>query len=105
MKGKYYAALRYRKTPTAQRGKYIYEFADGERVTITAADEAVTEVDIRTLHRIRAEEIQTLVAQKGHFPPELPISQYPEKFVRSWLMHNWAQVVKTIEANPEQVPF
>ena len=52
MKGKYYGALRYRKTPTAQRGMYIYEFADGERVTITAADEAVTEIDVRTLHRI-----------------------------------------------------
>ena len=54
---------------------------------------------------IRAEEIQTLVAQKGHFPPETPIDQYPEKFVRGWLMHNWSQVVTTIEANPEHTPF
>ena len=54
---------------------------------------------------VRAEEIQTLVAQKGHFPPETPISQYPEKFVRGWIMHNWAQVVATIEANPEHIPF
>lgn len=54
---------------------------------------------------IKAEEIQTLVAQKGHFPPETPIEQYPEKFVRGWLMHNWAQVVETINANPEHVPF
>ncbi len=54
---------------------------------------------------IEAQEIQTLVAQKGHFPPETPIDQYPEKFVRGWLMHNWSQVVATIEANPEHVPF
>ena len=54
---------------------------------------------------ISAGEIQTLVAQKGHFPPETPMEQYPEKFVRGWLMHNWAQVVKSIEANPEHVPF
>lgn len=54
---------------------------------------------------IKAEEIQTLVAQKGHFPPETPIDQYPEKFVRGWLMHNWSQVVATIEANPEHTPF
>lgn len=53
----------------------------------------------------RAEEIQTLVAQKGHFPPETPIDQYPEKFVKGWLMHNWSQVVATINANPEHVPF
>ena len=54
---------------------------------------------------IKAEEIQTLVAQKGHFPPETPIDQYPEKFVKGWLMHNWSQVVTTIEANPEHTPF
>ena len=54
---------------------------------------------------IQAREIQTLVAQKGHFQPETPIDQYPEKFVRSWLMHNWSQVVATIEANPEHTPF
>ena len=54
---------------------------------------------------IEAKEIQTLVAQKGHFPPEMPIEEYPEKFVRDWLMHNWAQVVTTIEANPEHTPF
>ena len=54
---------------------------------------------------IVAKEIQTLVAQKGHFPPETPIEQYPEKFVRNWLMHNWSQVVATIEADPEHTPF
>ena len=54
---------------------------------------------------IKAEEIQTLVAQKGHFPPDTPIDQYPEKFVKGWLMHNWSQVVATVNANPEHVPF
>ncbi len=54
---------------------------------------------------IKPKEIQELVAQKGHFPVDTPIEQYPEKFVRGWLMHNWSQVVATIEANPEHVPF
>ena len=54
---------------------------------------------------VNAQEIQTLVAQKGHFSVETPIEQYPEKFVRDWLMHNWGQVVATIEANPEHTPF
>lgn len=49
--------------------------------------------------------IQTLVAQKGHFPADMPIDQYPEKFVRGWLMHNWSQVVTTIQNNPEYTPF
>lgn len=54
---------------------------------------------------IAAGEIQTLVAQKGHFPPETPIDQYPEKFVRGWLMRNWDQVVTTIMKDPNHVPF
>ena len=54
---------------------------------------------------IAAEEIQTLVAQKGHFPPETTIDQYPEKFVRGWLMRNWDQVVTTIMNDPNHVPF
>ena len=54
---------------------------------------------------IKPEMIQTLVAQKGHFPVETPIDQYPEKFVRGWLMHNWAQVVETIRNNTEYTPF
>ncbi len=54
---------------------------------------------------IEAQEIQTLVAQKGHFPLETPIAEYPEKFVHGWLMHNWAQVVTTIQTDPEHVPF
>ena len=54
---------------------------------------------------IKPEMIQTLVAQKGHFPADTSIEQYPEKFVRGWLMHNWAQVVTTIQNNPEYTPF
>ena len=54
---------------------------------------------------IKPEMIQALVAQKGHFPVETQIDQYPEKFVRGWLMHNWAQVVETIRNNPEYTPF
>ena len=54
---------------------------------------------------IEAGAIQTLVAQKGHFPPETTIEEYPEKFVRGWLMHNWSQVVTTIQNDPEYTPF
>ena len=72
---------------------------------------AVTPETLKTLKewmeqaKISPEMIQTLVAQKGHFPKEKPIEEYPEKFVRGWLMHNWSQVVTTIQNNPEYTPF
>lgn len=55
--------------------------------------------------KITPEMIQKLVAQKGHFPVETRIDEYPEKFVRGWLMRNWSQVVTTIQNGPEYVPF
>ena len=54
---------------------------------------------------IKVEELQTLVAQKGHYSIDTPIRDYPEKFVKEWIMHNWSQIVTTIEANPEHTPF
>lgn len=73
--------------------------------------DAVTPETLKTLRdwmgqaQISDAMIQALVAQKGHFPADKPIDQYPEKFVRGWLMHNWSQVVTTIQSNPEYSPF
>ena len=54
---------------------------------------------------ITEEHVRRLVAQKGHFPYETRIEQYPEKFVRGWLMRNWDKIVTTIQADPEYTPF
>ena len=54
---------------------------------------------------IKDEHIQRLVAQKGHFPVETKLEQYPEKFVRGWIMRNWDKIVTTIQNDPEYVPF
>ena len=45
----------------------MYEFADGERVIISAEDEAVTEVNIQDLHRIDDHEVYINI--KGSRPP------------------------------------
>ena len=87
------------------------EQATKPRTVPQQAMEAVLPETLQTLKEwmdkagITQEEIQTLVAQKGHFPPEMPVGQYPEKFVRGWLMRNWDQVVTTIMNTPEHVPF
>ena len=82
-----------------------------QAVPAPKAADTVTPETLKTLQswmdqaNIKPEMIQTLVAQKGHFPADKPIDQYPEKFVRGWLMHNWSQVVTTIQNNPEYTPF
>lgn len=104
----------------------IFETVPTERITIPKTNAvvetataipasepmgAVTPETLKTLKewmgqaKISSEMIQTLVAQKGHFTKEKSIEEYPEKFVRGWLMHNWSQVVTTIQNNPEYTPF
>ena len=68
MKGKHsYDALNFRKTPQAQRGTYTYEFADGQRVTITPDEQGCTEIDIKRLHSIDDHEVYVNI--KGSRPP------------------------------------
>ena len=67
MKGKRsYDALNFRKTPRAQRGTYTYEFADGQRVTITPGENGCTEIDIKRLHSIDDHEVYVNI--KGSRP-------------------------------------
>ena len=97
------------KAPTPAQQKLAKAVAAAEAVqqplpTVTP-ETLKTLTDWMEKAGISAGELQTLVAQKGHFPPETPIEQYPEKFVRNWIMRNWSQIVTTIENNPDHVPF
>lgn len=82
-----------------------------DKIPAPVAQGTVTPETLQTLHnwmeqaKISPEMIQTLVAQKGHFPADKSITEYPERFVRGWLMHNWSHVVTTIQNNPEYTPF
>ena len=55
--------------------------------------------------KVVAEEVQEVVAQKGHFPANMPIDQYPENFLTGWVIPHWQKIVDTIEADPNRLPF
>lgn len=42
-------------------------------------------------------EVRKVVASKGHFPEEIPIDQYGEKFISGWLIKYWSQIVELID--------
>lgn len=54
---------------------------------------------------VTAEELQTVVAMKGYFPPETPYTDYPDRFIRNWIMKNWDRIVTTINEDPNHLPF
>ena len=43
-------------------------------------------------------DVQKLVAEKGHYSADTPISQYSEKFLTGWIIRYWDQILKLINA-------
>ncbi len=61
-----------------------------ERVRKMMADAGISE-----------EEIQMLVASKGHFAKDVPVSDYGERFTEGWLIKYWDKIVEIIRAGRE----
>lgn len=54
---------------------------------------------------IEDKELRSFVAAKGHFPFDLPISEYPQKYADEFLMPNWDRIADMIIADPNHLPF
>ena len=50
-------------------------------------------------------ELQSVVAQKGHFSATVPVDNYPEAFLTGWVIPHWQKIVEIIEADPNRLPF
>ena len=47
---------------------------------------------------ISEEEVRKVVADKDHYPVDMSIDAYPDKFVTGWLIKYWPQIVELIDA-------
>lgn len=63
--------------------------------------------DLMETNLVSEEEIQTVVANKGYFPKNTPIQNYPEEFINGVLVGAWQQVYQCIKQLREsyEVPF
>jgi hypothetical protein len=57
-----------------------------ERLNKMIIDTEVTEVDV-----------QKVVASKGHYKEDEPITNYSDEFITRWIIPNWEKIVKTIK--------
>ena len=53
---------------------------------------------VMTESGISEEEVRKVVADKGHYPIDVSIDAYPDKFVTGWLIKYWPQIVELIDA-------
>lgn len=69
------------------------------------AGDAVKPVDqLRSLMaeaNVTEAEIQRVVANKGHYAADVPVSSYSEKFLTGWVIKYWSQIVNLINAGRE----
>lgn len=63
--------------------------------------------DLMEGNLVSEEEIQSVVAQKGYFPKDTPIQNYPEDFINGVLVGAWKQVYQCIKTLREsyEIPF
>jgi hypothetical protein len=54
---------------------------------------------------VTVDEIQKIVAQKGYFPPDMPLLDYPEDFVEGVLLGAWRQVKDAVLVERGELPF
>lgn len=50
---------------------------------------------------ITPEEVQRVVGERGYFPPDMPVEQYPEDFVSAVLVAAWQDVAAMIRPQPQ----
>ena len=50
------------------------------------------------------EELQQVVGEKGYFPADMPVNQYPQDFVEGWCIPWWKNIFDMIQQN-RNVPF
>lgn len=91
----------------------IFEEAP-QAVPVSAPADRMVPASEETLKRLRErleddcikeEELQALVAAKGHFPEDKPIDEYPERFIQNWIFKHWDNIRTTINNDPEHTPF
>lgn len=70
--------------------------------TAPAESNTTQETPIDKLRRMMAtdnitdEQIQKVVAEKGHYSPDVPIEEYDDKFISGWLIKYWSQIINII---------
>lgn len=60
--------------------------------------------DLMRANDVSVEDIENVVAQRGYFPPGMPLRDYPPDFVEGCLIGAWEQVYRLI-LNNKDLPF
>lgn len=55
--------------------------------------------DLMTASHVQPDELQRVVGEKGYFPSDMPVEQYPQDFVEGWCIPFWPQITEMISTH------
>lgn len=61
--------------------------------------------DLMEMNGIQEWEIQNIVGEKGYFPYDMPIRDYPVDFIEGWALACWPKILEVALANRDRIPF
>lgn len=62
-------------------------------------------VELMKLNEIHAHELRFVVAERGYFPTDMMISDYPLEFIKEWAIPCWPQIIDAVKTNRTVIPF
>lgn len=62
-------------------------------------------VDLMRQHQVTPAEIMLVVGDKGYFPSDMPVSDYPLDFVQGCLVAAWDSVYQAVLQDRDELPF
>jgi hypothetical protein len=57
------------------------------------------------LSEVHPYELRFIVSQRGYFPADMLISQYPREFVDQWIIPLWGKIFEAIKTARNDNPF
>ena len=62
-------------------------------------------LELMKLNEIHPHELRFVVAERGYFPSDMQISDYPLEFIKEWAIPCWRQIVDAVKTNRNIIPF
>lgn len=60
--------------------------------------------DLMTANSVSEKDLRLVVSNKGYFPFDMPVANYPEDFINGWVIPFWDKILETVREN-QKLPF
>lgn len=91
-------------TPASPAPIVVQSSLDALNETLSAAGVPDALRSLMVVDNVEECELQRVVGERGYFPPDMPIKDYPRDFVDGCLLADWGKVLAMI-TNNRNIPF